>query len=103
MKLVNLGAVLILAVCSACSYPQGKVVRGDERPSIAVEGAPETAVLEVDGIVHGNAEDFNGDPKVLLIESGTHTVRVLDGDEVLLSQEVYVSSGETRVLTLKRK
>jgi hypothetical protein len=102
MNLVHLGAVLILALCSACSYPGGKVVRGDTRPSIAVNGAPATAVLEVDGIVHGNAEEFNGDPKVLLIESGTHTVRVLDGDEVLLSQDIYVSNGETRVLTLKR-
>jgi len=100
---------VFLAVCLAgivlqgCSYPQGQVRRGENRPALIIEGAPKGAQLIVDGINHGEARQYDGDPDTLLIESGSHDVRVVQGQQVLLQREVYTDSGETRVLTLQRK
>ncbi len=85
-----------------CSYPSTKVTRGEDRPALFVVGAPATATLEVDGINHGLAEQYDGQPTTLLVEPGTHKVRIVDGNTILLSKDIYVSNGETRSLTLKR-
>lgn len=104
MKRLITGFFLVLAFVwvTSCTYPNSKVTRGENRPALAIEGAPVGSVLEVDGINHGDASVYNGDPTTLLIEPGSHKVRVLQGTNVLLSQDVYVSNGETRILTLKR-
>jgi hypothetical protein len=105
MKRLITGFFLVLAFVwvTSCTYPDTRMVtRGENRPALAIEGAPVGSVLEVDGINHGDASVYNGDPTTLLIESGSHKVRVLQGTNVLLSQDVYVSNGETRILTLKR-
>jgi len=104
MKRLIIGFFLVLTVVwvTGCTYPNSKVTRAENRPALAIEGAPVGSVLEVDGINHGDASVFNGDPTTLLIESCSHKVRVLHGTNVLLSQDIYVSNGETRILTLKR-
>jgi len=100
-RLVCLGIFLLTAV--GCAYPDAKVTRSEDRPALIIEGAPPTATLVVDGINHGEARQYNGDPKTLLVESGMHKVQILDRGNELLSREVYLSDGETRSLTLKRE
>ena len=98
-------AILLLGVLftlAACTYPNASVNRTENRPTIAVVGAPQGAVLEVDGVNHGSATRFDGNPEVLLVESGSHEVRVIRGGQVLLARNVFVGEGETRTLTIRR-
>ena len=98
-----IGCVLVAFVLlQACTYPSTQTVRSDERPSIAVEGAPLGSVLEVDGIGHGDASYWNGKPDRLLVEPGSHNVRVVLDGKVLLERTVYVTGTEMRVLTLTK-
>jgi hypothetical protein len=96
------GVVLAVGLLQACTYPTTQVVRGDERPAIAVEGAPLGSILEVDGIDHGDASYWNGKPDRLLVEPGSHNVRIISNGTVLLERTVYVTGTETRVLTLTK-
>ena len=91
-------AISLIILLAACSVPSTVVKTPDTRPSLAFEGAPEGAVLFLDGVRTGLASQYDGQPNVLLVEPGTHlvTVRGADGS-VLLDQKVYVES-ETKTL-----
>ncbi len=105
MKPANLiyAAIMIGLFLSGCiSMPSASVTRGEDRPAIAIAGAPAGAILEVDGISHGAASQYDADPATLLIEPGAHVVRVLLNGNVLLKRDVYVRDGETRILTIER-
>ena len=86
-------AVSLLSLAAACAMPSTVVRTPDTRPSLAVEGAPAGAILFVDGVRVGEAILYDGEPNVLLVEPGTHTVtvRAADGTE-LLEQKVFVES-----------
>jgi hypothetical protein len=86
-------AVSLFFLAAACAMPSTVVQTPDTRPALAVEGAPAGAILFVDGVRVGEAILYDGQPNVLLVEPGTHTVTVkgADGAE-LLEQKVYVES-----------
>jgi uncharacterized lipoprotein YajG len=82
-----------LLLLAGCAMPQTVVRTVDNRPSIAVQGAPRGTVLFVDGQGVGEAAAFDGDPTVLRVEPGTHEVDVRDAaGNVLFRQKVFVES-----------
>ena len=92
-------AISLMILLAACSMPSTVVKTPDTRPSLAFEGAPEGAVLFLDGVRTGPANQYDGQPSVLRVEPGTHlvTIRGADG-AVLLEQKVFV---ESELKTLK--
>ena len=98
---------LIIGIAAAllhgCSYPEpAKVEQKDMRPAIGISGAPEGSVLFVDGLNMGPATRDKEETNVLLVESGKHTVELKDADgQVLLSEEVFLSSSTTKILSYK--
>lgn len=95
-------AVLLAALAfsiAACTMPSTTVRTTDTRPSLAFEGAPEGSTAYVDGLPVGEAERYDGQPEVLLVEPGTHvvTIKARDGS-VLFERKVYV---ESEIKTLK--
>ena len=72
----------------------------DDRPTLAIKGAPEGAVLFVDGLMVGPAANYNGDPNILTVEPGTHLVRIAIGSNVLYEQKVFVESS-LKVITVR--
>ena len=86
-------AISLMILLAACSMPSTVVKTPDTRPSLAFEGAPEGAVLFLDGVRTGLANQYDGQPNILRVEPGTHfvTIRGADGS-VLLEQKVYVES-----------
>ena len=89
--LVTLVTLLVLA---ACSMPNTTVRTTDTRPGIAIDGAPDGAILYVDGQRIGEANKYDGQPNVLLVGPGTHTVVVKGADGAhLFDRKVYVESG----------
>ena len=88
--LVMLVALLLLA---ACSMPNTTVRTTDTRPGIAIDGAPDGAILYVDGQQIGEANRYDGQPNVLVVEPGTHTVVVKGADGApLIDRKIYVES-----------
>jgi len=89
----RLAAAFSLVALVACSMPATTVRTPDTRPSFAIEGAPDGAVLFVDGVRIGEANRYDGQPDVLLVEPGTHTVTVRAADGApLYERKVYVES-----------
>lgn len=95
-------AVFLVALAfslTACSMPSTTVRTTDTRPSLVFEGAPEGATAYVDGLPVGDADQYDGQPGVLLVEPGTHLVTVKRRDgSVLFERKVYV---ESEIKTLK--
>ena len=90
---------LVFALCS-CAMPISTVRTVDDRPTLAFKGAPEGALLYIDGLNMGTAGQYNGEPNVLTIEPGTHTVRVTINNEVIYEQRIFVESS-LKTITIK--
>ncbi len=82
---------LVFTLCS-CAMPTTTVRTVDDRPTLAFKGAPEGALLYVDDLNMGQAAQYNGESRVLTIEPGTHTVRVMLNNEVIYEQRIFVES-----------
>ena len=93
--------VALVALAGCNRYPSGRTDISDERPSIAFSGAPEGSVVFVDGQAMGPAAQYDGRENVLLVEPGTHLIRVRLGDRVLLTQRVFFSGQATRTLVVQ--
>ena len=90
----------LLTLLAGCSMPSTTVRSVDSRPGIVIAGAPEEAILLVDGIRIGKAADYNGEPNQLLIEPGTHRIVVQQGGVVIYDQLIFVES-ETKRITVR--
>ena len=85
--------ILSLVALAACSMPNTTVRTTDTRPSIAIDGAPDGAILYVDGQQIGEANKYDGQPNVLVVEPGTHTVVVKGADGApLFDRKIYIES-----------
>ena len=90
--------LFLLLSAAACAMPSTVVQTPDTRPSLAIEGAPAGAILFLDGVRVGEANRYDGQPNILRVEPGTHTVTVKGADGAdLLDQKVFVES-ELKVL-----
>ena len=93
----SLVAAAALALLAACAGPSTVVHTVDNRPAIAVVGAPAGAVLFVDGAQVGDAAAYDGNPGVLRVEPGTHLVEIRVGGQPAFSQKVFVE-GELKTV-----
>ena len=93
--LIVCGGVLLML--TGCAMPTTTVKAVDSRPSISIAGAPDDAVLLVDGVQVGAAATYNGEPAVLLLEPGTHRITVQQGAMVLYDQQIFVESEHKRI------
>ena len=95
--------VVIVVLAQGCSYPDAaKIEQKDSRPAIGVSGAPEGAILFVDGLEMGKAIQFDGSENVLLVESGKHLIEVKSTDgKVLLSETLFLSGSTTKILAIQ--
>jgi len=89
--------IALTAALAGCSMPVTTVRSVENRPSIAIEGAPDDAIVLVDGVPAGTAGSYNGQPDVLIVEPGTHRVVVQQGGTVLFDCQVFVDSEMKRI------
>lgn len=90
MRRLALAAALALA---ACVGPTTTVRTVDTRPGLAIAGAPSGTTLFVDGAAVGDPAAYDGQPNILRVEPGTHTVELRDrAGAVVFSQRVFVES-----------
>ena len=91
---------IMITLIAGCAYPTTTVRAVDDRPSIAIQGAPKDAILYVDGLNMGPADTYDGKPQVLLLETGKHKVEVKSQNQTLLSEKVFLGSGSTKILSV---
>lgn len=91
---------VMLFLIYGCTYPTSGVRVLDNRPSIAIQNAPNNAILVVDGIDMGPANNYNGRDKTLIIEPGTHQIEVLSFGKTLLSEKVFLGQGELKLFKI---
>lgn len=89
--------LLISLMIPACSMPTTTVRTVEERPGIIISGAPEDALLLVDGVLAGKASAYNGTPDMLTVEPGTHRIVVQQGGKALYDQQIFVDSEIKRI------
>lgn len=92
--LIILFSLMVLAF--GCASPSGGVRVPDKRPSIVVQNAPMDAIVMVDGLDMGLANDYDGKEKALLIESGTHKIEVISRGISIISEQIFLGSGELK-------
>lgn len=86
-------AILILFVMIAgCAMPVTKVKTVDSRPTISFENAPSGAEIYLDGVKSGLASQFDGEPNVMTIESGTHHLVIMNNGQVIFEQRFFADS-----------
>ena len=94
--------LLLIAAASAlmlaCQNPRSSVRIPSTGPAIQVANPPKGALLFLDGKLVGQAQRFDGNPEVLQVEPGTHLVEMRQGDQVLLSEQLFFGGSELRTL-----
>jgi hypothetical protein len=109
LRALSIAAGLIAASVSVgCTQmPTEKHGIADIRPQIAfkVDGERPHKVrqarVHVDGLDMGPVGDYIDGTASVRIVPGTHTLRVVSGDEVLMEEKFYVGDGVNRTFIIK--
>lgn len=100
MKKIYLSILLAIFFAGCGSMPETIVKTVDSRPQLAIKDAPKESILYVDGLKIGEAGIYNGKPKTLIIEPGTHMISVKTPQGVFLyNQKIFVES-ELKTITI---
>lgn len=91
--------VVSILLATACSYPKTSVRAAEESSALVFKGASPTARVRIDGTEAGLANDYSGD-RSLGVLPGRHVVEVVDNGRVLLQEDVFLSAGSTKTLTV---
>jgi hypothetical protein len=89
---------LVASLPYGCAMPTTTVRTIDDRPTIAIKGAPEGAMLFIDGLNMGLANQYagenarSGQPTALTVEPGTHMVSITLNGATIYEQKVFVDS-----------
>lgn len=95
-------AVMIAAAAASCAvkYPETRTDTVDERPQLVVANAGEGAVLIVDGVTIGPAQNFDGKPGALRLPEGTHVVEIQQNGVSVLKETVFLTDAVTRTISV---
>lgn len=99
-KSLPLILVFFLLTAGCISMPETRVETTDSRPQIVIKGAPQNSILLVDGLRMGMANDYNGNPHVLRIESGTHVISIVSETGSLLHKQKVFLESEMKTITV---
>jgi len=90
---VTRATIAVLMLLSGCAMPSQAARTLDTRPALALSGAPAGSQLLVDGVEAGAATDYDGRPRVLRLEPGTHDVAIRDASgRIVWQQKVFLES-----------
>ena len=98
-KIILSCAILSIFTLGCNTYPVTRVSTVDSRPTLSFTGAMEGSTLFVDGINMGAVSQYNGNPKVLTVQPGTHDVTVMVNNKTVFQQTVFVES-ENKVISI---
>jgi hypothetical protein len=91
--------VVSILLATGCSYPKTSVMATEENSALVFKGSPPTARVRIDGIEAGLADDYSGERSLGVIP-GRHVVEVVDNGRVLLREDVFLSAGSIKTLSV---
>lgn len=91
--------ILAVTMLSACSWFHSKA-RVPDPSQFIVTGAPKGSIVFVDEVQLGQAAESNVKPQLVDTTPGQHKVEIRFGDTVIYREDVYIKSGERRVVTV---
>jgi hypothetical protein len=97
---LKISLLVILALLSGCGWFHGAKPSGPKPPELIVTGVPAGALLLVDGVQSGDAQEAPNRTRVLTVAPGIHTVEVKIGDRIVYREGVDLASGDKRVITV---
>jgi hypothetical protein len=92
--------ILALAMLSGCSWFHWKTPPAPRPPVFIVTGAPAGSVVFIDDAQAGQAAEFNDKPQTVSSVEGMHKVEVRFGETIVYRENIYIKSGERRVVTV---
>ena len=91
--------ILAVTMLSACSWFHSKA-RAPDPSQIVVTGAPKGSIVFVDDVQQGQAAESNVKPQLVDSAPGEHKVEIRFGDSVVYRENIYIKSGEKRVVAV---
>jgi hypothetical protein len=91
--------ILAVTMLSACSWFHSKA-RVPDPSQFVVTGAPKGSIVFVDDVQQGQAAESSVKPQLVDSTPGQHKVEIRFGDSVVYRENVYINSGEKRVVTV---
>lgn len=94
MMNIFLLCVLVSVTVIGCSprYPVTRVEAADSRPTLAFTNVSPGQILFIDGVNSGDPSLYDGRPKVLRVEPGTHEVVISSNNQNIFQQTIFVES-----------
>lgn len=89
----------MLALLSGCSWFH-RTKPAPARPELIVTGIPPGALIFVDGVQAGEAQDKSYRSRIIDVAPGMHTVEVKMGDTVTYRENAYAGPGDKRTITV---
>src|SRR5271154_4935791 len=100
MNKIMLSCAFLSVFAIGCNtYPVTTVSTVDSHPTLLFTGASKDLILFIDGINMGAVSQYNGNPKVLTVQPGTHDVTVMKNNKTIFQQTVFVE-GENKVINI---
>ena len=96
---MKLFMILSLTLLSACSWFHSKPHAPDPSQFV-VTGAPKDSIVFIDDVQQGQAAELNDRPQLVDTTPGQHKVEVRFGDTIVYRENIYIKSGERRVVTV---
>jgi hypothetical protein len=91
--------ILAVTMLSACSWFHSKA-RAPDPSQFVVTGAPKGSIVFVDDVQQGQAAESNVKPQLIDTAPGEHKVEIRFDDSVVYRENVYIQSGEKRVVNV---
>jgi hypothetical protein len=91
--------IFAMSMLSACSWFHAKP-RVPDPSQFVVTGAPKDSVVFIDDTQQGQVAASNGKPQLVDTTPGEHKVEIRFGDTVVYRENIYIKSGERRVVTV---
>jgi len=91
---------MMLALLSGCGWFHAAKPSAPKPPELIVTGVPAGALLLVDGVQSGEAQEADNRTRVLTVAPGTHTVEVKIRDSVVYRESTDVTAGDRRIITV---
>jgi hypothetical protein len=102
--LVVFGSLLSTPLINGCTQmPTEKQSISDMRPQISFKTADDrlkSAKVVLDGLDMGSVGDYINDSASLRILSGTHVLRLVAGQKIILDEKFYAGDGTSRSFTV---
>jgi hypothetical protein len=99
VKRIGMLFALFFVLVAGCALPTGQTISKNENPGLLFSGAPAGAMIFVDGVERGHASKYS-EKLALAVIPGRHVVELRSEGEVVYREEVFVSGGAIRTITV---